>query len=122
MLYITRNRGIRAPIKSNNDENESKCYKILVKACNSNDASAARKSFLGWAVARDNTTSINSISDAYKYFNDLEFNHVLSDLEEKNYGEQTSSWIGTRLSSVVKRLRKDAKVSNEESADLALYQ
>ena len=122
MLYITRNRGIRAPIKSNNDENESKCYKILVKACNSNDASAARKSFLGWVIARDNTTSINSISDAKKYFNDLELNHVLSDLEEKNYEEQTSSWIGTELSSVVKRLRKDAKVSNEESADLALYQ
>ena len=122
MLYITRNRGIRAPIKSSNDENESKCYKILVKACNSNDASAARKSFLSWAVARDNTTSINSISDAKKYFNDLELDHALSDLEEKNYGDQTSPWIGTELSSAVKRLRKDAKVSNEESVNLALYQ
>ena len=122
ILYRTGNQGRRATRKSNNDENESKCYKILVEACISNNASAARKSFLSWVAARDDTASIHSIADAKKYFSDLQLDHALSDLEEKNYGSQTSPWIGAELSSIVKRLRKDAKVRKGENVDLALYQ
>ena len=77
-----------------------------------------RKSFLSWVAARDDTASIHSIADAKKYFSDLQLDHALSDLEEKNYGSQTSPWIGAELSSIVKRLRKDAKVRKGENVDL----
>ena len=40
---------------------------------------------------------------------------------KKKPGSQTSPWIGAELSSIVKRLRKDAKVRKGENVDLALY-
>ncbi len=121
ILYMRRDQEKRPPANSNNDGGESKCYQILMKACSSNDATGARKSFLSWAAARDHTVSILSISDAKNYFKDSRLDTALSDLEIKNYGNQTELWSGTELSAAVKRLRKGTKMSDQDGIDLALY-
>ncbi len=90
---------------------EKQAFKQLSKVCRGNDIQSIRTALVAWARTYWPKEAIQSLQDIQQHSDHPSFNNALSQLDNALYGNQqdSSSWNGESLLSLIKLLRESGK-------------
>ncbi|MFK7974548.1 MAG: BatD family protein [Halioglobus sp.] len=102
---------------------ERRAFKLLQKACATNDAASARKHLIDWGALAMGTETSPTLQQIAGHFGDSGLNQAMTALDSHLYQSTASPWQGAELANSVERVRQTHKEKQKgtQESDLALY-
>ena len=84
-------------------------YRALKRACDSNDAHAARDALLSWAAANKGPAAAHSLGEVANRMGDENASRAVMELDKKLYARGSDDWAGSACWQAVHPVLRQSK-------------
>ncbi len=119
--YKREPRNRRSATQPKENQQEATAYKQLMAACASGHCGESRKWLIRWGALSAAPASVLTLEDLNRVFTDTQLSEETAAMDAALYRDAATGWDGTRLASIVKRLRKQHAKQSADTGELTLY-